>query len=81
MARKKFLNGLKDTDRFCDLESWDDLYGYCAHCIRMGLVDRYELERKYGTRRPINSLTPKLKCVLCKGKTMNKFGTNNRARD
>lgn len=81
MARKKFLDGLRDTDRFCDLESWDDLYGYCGDCIRIGWIDRYKIERKWGKFTRINSLTPLLKCILCDGKTMNKFGTRNRARD
>lgn len=81
MARKKFLDGLKDTDRFCDLESWDDLYGYCGDCCRAGMIDRYELERKYGKYTRINDLIPRLKCNLCDGKTMNEFGRRNRVRD
>ena len=48
MSPKRYLRPIKETARFSDLESWDDLFAYCIHCGRIGSLDRYALEGKYG---------------------------------
>lgn len=81
MGNRRTLGQIKDTERFMDLESWDDLYGYCMKCGHIGALDRDHLERKYGKGTKVQSLTSRLKCLACKNAEYNMIGAKNKLRD
>ncbi|MDR6636354.1 hypothetical protein J2X72_005170 [Phyllobacterium sp. 1468] len=56
MSSKRYLRSIKEIARFSDLESWDDLFAYCTQCGRIGSLDRYALEGKYGKHATLHSL-------------------------
>ena len=78
---RRTLGKIRDTERFSDLESWDDLYGYCMKCGHIGPLDRSNLERKYGKGTAVQSLKSKLRCLACKNTEMNMIGARNKLRD
>ena len=81
MSPKRTLRPIKETARFSDLESWDDLFGYCSHCGRIGSIDRNALEWKYGKRAIVHNLNVKLRCLVCNNKEMNMIWARNKLRD
>jgi len=56
-----------------DIPDWYEVGARCAKCRRAGLLDRWALARKYGNRRMIITLEPKLRCTRCGNKEANDF--------
>jgi hypothetical protein len=81
MSSKRYLRPIRETARFSDLESWDDLFAYCTHCGRIGSLDRYALEGKYGKHSTVHRLKRKLRCIVCGSREMNMIGARNKLRD
>lgn len=81
MGNRRTLGQVRETERFCDLESWIELFGFCMSCGRVSQIDRYHLERKYGKQTVVQSLKGNLKCVVCKNSKMNMIGARNKLRD
>lgn len=81
MSAKRYLRPIKETARFSDLERWDELFGYCFKCGRIGAIDRDALQRRYGKHLVVHSLKKKLRCIVCGSREMNMIGASNKLRD
>jgi hypothetical protein len=64
-----------------DLPQWYLLGGKCARCGHVSLLDRWELQRKFGKFRPIISMEPLLRCNQCDNIEKNCFVLGRTRRD
>ena len=60
-----------DRPTFSGLPEWYELGGHCSNCEREGWVDRWELQRRFGSDRYIHHLRPALRCMACGNKGSN----------
>lgn len=56
-----------------DIPDWYGLGARCSKCKRAALLDRYEIASKYGSRRMLITLEPKLRCTKCGNPDANDF--------
>lgn len=78
---RKRLKPIHDKTRLCDLASWEDLFGYCVQCGKVGYVDKARLLRRYGTNAVLKQISGQLVCRACGARKGNEFGMSNRPRD
>lgn len=56
-----------------DVPQWYELGGRCSICPHAALLDRWEIARRYGRKRFIITLEPKLRCTRCGNREANDF--------
>lgn len=58
---------------FDDIQQWYALGGHCSKCEREAWVDRWEVEKKWGSQTYLGPLAPRLRCLACNHKGSNKW--------
>lgn len=64
-----------------DLPQWYAVGGQCWRCKRAGMLDRWDLQRRFGKFRPIISMEPLLRCLVCGNREKNSFVLARAKRD
>ena len=68
-----YVNSRQHSVAWQDIPDWYAVGARCYRCKRAGLLDRWELARKYGKKRMIITLEPLLRCTRCGNKEANDF--------
>jgi len=68
-----YVNSRQHSVALQDVPEWYEIGAKCWRCKRAGLLDRWELARKYGKRRMIITLEPLLVCRVCGNREANDF--------
>ncbi len=64
-----------------DLPQWYVIGAQCWRCKRVGMLDRWALQRRYGKFRPIISMESLLRCLGCGNREKNSFVLARAKRD
>jgi len=68
-----YVNSRQHSVAFRDIPDWYELGARCFKCKHVGGLDRWELAWRYGKRRMIITLEPKLRCTACGNREANDF--------
>ena len=79
--RERHLRPIKERTRLSELEAWDDLFGYCIQCGKIGQIEKSALSKRYGADVILEDISCRLVCRACGTRRGNEFGTSNRPRD
>ncbi|MDR6103032.1 hypothetical protein QE369_003229 [Agrobacterium larrymoorei] len=76
------IAGQKTKDvTFADLPEWYSISGKCGGCGEMSMLERWELERRFGKSQQLKPLEQKLRCDRCGNQTGNHFVFGHLSRD
>lgn len=64
-----------------DLPQWYVLGAQCWRCRRVGMLDRWAIQRRHGKFRSIVSMEPLLRCLGCQNREKNSFVLARAKRD
>lgn len=56
-----------------DLPQWYALGAQCWRCKRVGMLDRWAIQRRHGKFRSVISMEPLLRCLGCRNREKNSF--------
>ncbi|MGN8169521.1 hypothetical protein [Agrobacterium sp. 22117] len=66
---------------FADLPQWYSVSGKCGQCGEVSMLERWELQRRFGKSQQLMLLERKLRCSRCGNGTGNHFVFGHVSRD
>ncbi|WP_313194839.1 hypothetical protein [Shinella zoogloeoides] len=68
-----YVNSRQHSVTLQDIPEWYGIGARCSRCKHASMLDRWELAYRYGKKRVVMTLEPKLRCTRCNNREANDF--------